>query len=161
MMFVRTAGEQDLEAIKALLSKAWHAAYDGIYSAQQVDEITGQWHSIAALRAQLTQPHSEFLVADDGKLLGGVAFAVAVDDGRLVWLRQLYVLPDQQNKGIGTLLLDELCQCFPQARTIRLELERENVAALEFYRARGFLLMDNQLKTMADDLAMVMMEKPL
>ncbi len=51
MMFVRTASERDLVAIRALLVETWHATYDAIYGAAKVTEITDEWHSIASLRA--------------------------------------------------------------------------------------------------------------
>lgn len=51
MMFVRTASERDLVAIRALLVETWHATYDAIYGAAKETEITDEWHSIASLRA--------------------------------------------------------------------------------------------------------------
>ncbi|TKT79197.1 GNAT family N-acetyltransferase [Aquamicrobium sp. LC103] len=137
-MFVRTASERDLDAVRALLVETWHDTYDGIYGAERVTEITDDWHSIASLRARLTRPHSEFLVADDGKRLGGMAFADATDEGRTVMLRQLYVRPGFQGRGIGGLLLDEIESCFPEAGKLRLEVEEANAKAVAFYLAQGF-----------------------
>lgn len=159
-MFVRTAGERDLEAIKALLAEAWHVTYDAIYGPQRVNEITAEWHSMAALRARLTHPNSEFLVADDGESIAGVAFAAAVDDGKLVWLRQLYVRPEKQRNGIGTMLLEEVEQCFPEAHEIRLEVEKENTATVGFYRAWGFATIDTP-QPVQDGVSILVMEKPL
>lgn len=158
-MFVRTAGERDLEAIRTLLAETWHATYDAIYGPQRVNEITAEWHSMASLRARLTHPHSEFLVADDGKAIAGMAFAAATDDGKVVWLRQLYVLPERQGAGIGTMLLDEVEQCFPEARMLKLEIEQENAPATGFYRARGFAVADTP--AVQDEVSIVVMEKPL
>ena len=98
-MFVRTAGERDLAAVRALLVETWHATYDAIYGAAEVTEITDEWHSIASLKARLTRPNSEFLVADDGKRIGGMAFAAATADAKIILLNQLYVLPDCQRQG--------------------------------------------------------------
>ncbi|MGO4832940.1 N-acetyltransferase family protein, partial [Rhizobiaceae sp. 2RAB30] len=107
-MFIRTASERDLPSIRTLLVETWHATYDGIYGAERVTEITDRWHSIAALKARLVKPRSEFLVADDGKEIGGMAFASADADGRTVELRSLYVRPRHQGRGIGGLLLEEM-----------------------------------------------------
>lgn len=136
-MFVRTAGERDLEAVRALLVETWHATYDGIYGAERVDEITDEWHSIAVLRAHLSEPNSEFLVADDGETIGAVAFAQAKDDA--VLLRQLYVRPAMQGRGIGGMLLHEIQGSFPEARKVRLEVEPANERAVAFYLAQGFV----------------------
>lgn len=137
-MFVRTASERDLEAVKALLAETWHATYDAIYGVERVDAITAEWHSVASLKARLTRPNSEFLVADDGKQIAGMAFAAAASDADVVMLHQLYVRPERQGAGIGHLLLDEVEQCFPDARILRLEVEEANVLAVRFYLANGF-----------------------
>ncbi|RWA64097.1 GNAT family N-acetyltransferase [Mesorhizobium sp.] len=137
-MFVRTASERDLVAIRALLVETWHATYDAIYGVERVTAITDGWHSIASLKARLTRPNSEFLVADDGKRLGGMAFAAATTDPKIVLLHQLYVHRACQRQGIGTALLDEIEVSFPEANKLRLEVEEVNAAAIAFYRSQGF-----------------------
>ncbi|MCF6127383.1 N-acetyltransferase [Mesorhizobium sp. M7A.F.Ca.CA.001.07.2.1] len=138
-MFVRTAGERDLAAVRTLLVETWHATYDAIYGAAKVTEITDEWHSVASLRSRLTRPNSEFLVADDGKRIGGMAFAAATADAKIILLNQLYVHPDCQRRGIGQALLDEVEASFPEARTLRVEVEEANGGAIAFYRSKGFL----------------------
>lgn len=91
------------------------------------------------MKARLAKPSSEFLVADDGKRIGGMAFAEAVGDGGVVMLRQLYVLPSLQGRGIGGMLLDEIIESFPEAHRIRLEVEEKNTRAVAFYQANGFV----------------------
>lgn len=137
-MFVRTAGPRDLEAIRALLVETWHNTYDSIYGRERVDAICADWHSIAALQAQLDRPNSEFIVADDGEAIAGLAFASTLDDGKTVMLHQLYVRPGQQGRGIGGLLMDEIEAAFPVAGRLRLEVEEANAKAIAFYTAQGF-----------------------
>jgi ribosomal protein S18 acetylase RimI-like enzyme len=138
-VFVRTASERDLAAVRALLVETWHATYDAIYGVERVTEITNDWHSIASLKARIGRPNSEFLVADDGKTIGGMAYAAATTDPKLVMLHQLYVHPSFQGEGIGKMLLDEIEDSFPDARMLRLEVEAANTSALAFYRANGFV----------------------
>jgi GNAT superfamily N-acetyltransferase len=40
---------------------------------------------------------------------------------------------------IGQALLDEIEASFPEARTLRVEVEEANAPAIAFYRSRGFL----------------------
>ncbi|OWK20113.1 GCN5 family acetyltransferase [Mesorhizobium amorphae CCBAU 01583] len=138
-MFVRTASERDLAAVRALLVETWHATYDAIYGVERVTEIPDDWHSIASLRTRLTRPNSEFLVADDGKRLGGMAFAAATTEPKIILLNQLYVHPSCQRQGIGRALLEEVEASFPEAHTLRLEVEEANTVAIAFYRSNGFL----------------------
>jgi ribosomal protein S18 acetylase RimI-like enzyme len=137
-MFVRTASERDIEAIRELLVETWHQTYDDIYGPARVTEITDDWHSLLSLTARLTAPGSEFLVADDGKTIGGVAFATTTDDGKTMILHQLYVRPGLQGQGIGVMLLDEIESCFPDAGKVRLEVEEANAKAVAFYQRQGF-----------------------
>jgi ribosomal protein S18 acetylase RimI-like enzyme len=138
-VFVRTASERDLKAVRDLLVETWHATYDEIYGAERVTAITDDWHSLASLKRRLDQPNAEFLVADDGKELGGMACAAAEADGKSVMLRQLYVLPKFQGRGIGGMLLDEIIESFPDATLYRLEVEEANARAIGFYMSQGFV----------------------
>lgn len=137
-MFIRTAGARDLDAIRALLVETWHDTYDAIYGRERVNAITDDWHSIASLQARLDKPESEFVVADDGQQIAGMAFASAADEGKTVMLHRLYVRPGQQGRGVGGLLLDEIEQAFPDADKVRLEVEEANARAVAFYLAQGF-----------------------
>lgn len=135
-MFVRTAGERDLDAVRALLVETWHATYDAIYGPAKVTEITDEWHSVAVLKRRLIQPNADFLVADDGKHLGGMAYAAV--EGKTVTLHQIYVSPAFQGRGVGGMLLDEIIESFPDADRIRLQVEEANARAIAFYTAQGF-----------------------
>ncbi|HEY6632283.1 MAG TPA: GNAT family N-acetyltransferase [Rhizobiaceae bacterium] len=137
-MFVRTASERDLKAVRDLLVETWHATYDPFYGVERVTAITDDWYSMSALKRRLDQPNAEFLVADDGKQLGGMAFAAADALGKSVMLHQLYVRPGVQGRGVGGLLLEEIIESFPDATLFRLEVEEANTRAIGFYVAQGF-----------------------
>ena len=137
-MWVRTASRRDLEAVSKLLGTVWHHTYDAIYGADRVEEITAQWHSLSALEKNLAAPASEFLVADDGEIIAGVAFASQVTESE-VKLHQLYVLPQFHGKGIGKMLLEEVEESFFEAREFTLEVEVQNAAAISFYEKNGFV----------------------
>lgn len=136
-LFVRSASSGDLQTISDLLGETWHATYDPIYGHDRVSEITAEWHSPAVLADNLKKPNSEFVVADNGDTIAGMAFASALADG-VVMLHQLYVKPDWQGQGAGQLLLEEIIGCFADVQAIRLEVEAENTGAIAFYRRQGF-----------------------
>lgn len=140
MFFVRTAGEQDLEKVRALLGETWHATYDHIYGPGKVSELHVSWHSLASLKARLANKNSEFLVADDGKTIGGMGYAVmSTEMTKTVMLYMLYVSPRCQRQGIGRDIFAELETCFPDAKIMRLEVEPQNEPAIAFYKAHGFV----------------------
>ena len=137
-MFVRTAGERDVDKIRALLVETWQATYTPIHGAETVARINASWHGADALKGQIMRPDAEFLVADDGKLLGGMAYAFAEAGGKTVILRQLYVRPELQGRGIGSMLLDEIIESFADAHVFRLEVDEANPRAIDFYVSQGF-----------------------
>lgn len=138
-MFVRTAGARDIDAIVAASTEAFRDSYDALYGDARSVEISGRLLSKASLTAWLTRPNAEFLVADDGKEIGGCAVAAASDDGKLVSLHHLYVRPAHQGHGIGGALLDEVTDSFADADLIRVEVEAANIRAVSFFQSYGFV----------------------
>jgi ribosomal protein S18 acetylase RimI-like enzyme len=138
-VFVRTAGQRDIPALRVLLAQTWHATYDAFYGAETVDALIGRFHSPAALQAMLDRQRSDYLVADDGERLCGCAYAAATgDDARVVTLFQLYVLPELQGRGIGGMLLEEIEQSFFESERLRLDVEERNGRAVAFFETEGF-----------------------
>ena len=137
-MWVRSATEADLKAVNDLLVSTWHATFDDLLGREMVNAVTAQWHSIAVLKANLKKPYSEFIVADNGNGgIDGMAFASQSEEGKAS-LHQLYVRPDAQVQGIGTMLLAEIEMAFPGIRTMKLEVIERNTKAVNFYERKGY-----------------------
>ena len=79
-MWIRSADHEDLEDIRDLLERTWHATYDAVYGADKVRSINESWHSLEALRKRLNKPYSEFVIADDGEDILGMAYASLTDE---------------------------------------------------------------------------------
>jgi ribosomal protein S18 acetylase RimI-like enzyme len=139
MFFVRSASSRDNAAIREVLTETWRATYAQFYGAAKVEEIIAEWHSEAAIRAHLERPDGEFLLADDGRMIGGVAFASHSSETRTVTLHQLYVRPQCQGLGVGRDLFAEIETCFPGARKLALEVDPGNEPAIAFYKAHGMV----------------------
>ncbi|MDM9629457.1 GNAT family N-acetyltransferase [Rhizobium sp. S152] len=139
MYFVRTASERDLDKVRTLLVETFHATYDALLGAPKVDELVATLFSPAALKTRLTNKNAEFLVADNGKEIGGIGYAaMSTEMTKTVMLHLLYVRPSLQREGIGRDIFAELETCFPDAEIMRLEVEPRNEAAITFYRRLGF-----------------------
>lgn len=67
---------------------------------------------------------------DDAALTGLIAF-------REDWIDQLYVLPQMQDRGVGSQLLQKAQDAFTQ---LHLWAFQRNQAARRFYESRGFAL---------------------
>ena len=134
---IRSARADDIPAVSALLIAAWHATYDSIYGSVEVDEVTGRWHTVAVLSAQLDTPNTVFLVAEDHEGLLGTSYARRMEDG-VVMLDRIYLRPDVLGRGIGTQLIDATMATFQMASRVRLEVAPKNAPAIAFYQRHGF-----------------------
>ena len=163
VFFIRTASERDIEPVRSLLTTTWHATYDPIYGADKVNDMLALWHAPHALRERVAQKGGEFLVADDGKRIAGMAYAVMSSQmTKTALLYQLYVDPRFQRQGIGRDLFAELETCFPDADIMRLEVEPKNAVAIAFYEGVGFGEVD-RIERMAgvEGMPGIVMEKSL
>lgn len=139
MFFVRSASARDIAAIHKVLVDTWRATYAPFYGAARVEEIIADWHSEAAIKANLDRPGGEFVLADDGKLIGGIAFASYQPATKAVSLHQIYVRPECQGLGIGRDLFAEIETCFPDAQSLTLEVDPGNEPAIRFYKAHDMV----------------------
>ncbi len=139
LVTIRDAGPADIEAVRALLARTWHATYDAILGPEVVTETIARWHNPEALSRDIGGP--AFLVAETDGALAGTALASEAPAGT-VNLHRLYVDPAFQGQRIGARLLAAVTRRFPQAAEIRLEVEPRNAPAIAFYAAQGFRAVD-------------------
>ena len=67
-----------------------------------------------------------------------VGYAMAQLDGAEIVLYLLYIHPQWKGRGIGSALLDAIVADYPDAKAVRLEVLRDNVAAIAWYKTKGF-----------------------
>lgn len=59
--------------------------------------------------------------------------------GQVLWIEEIYVLPEYRGRGIGKAFFDFILKNKPdEVKRIRLEVERENEGAVRLYRSFGF-----------------------
>ena len=76
------------------------------------------------------------LAAYDGEELLGIIRTVG-DGATIVFVQDILVFPDKQRRGIGTALLKEILNRYPNVRQI--ELATDNTAkTVAFYKSMGF-----------------------
>jgi ribosomal protein S18 acetylase RimI-like enzyme len=91
-----------------------------------------------AMRIALSRWSStKILIATQGDMAVGYAMA-RVDHASEIVLYMLYVYPERKSQGIGSALLRAIVDSYAGAKAIRLEVLRDNLAAIEWYKAQGF-----------------------
>ena len=136
---IRPATSDDIGKVRNLLVATWHDTYDDLLGAERVTETTNQWHALDVLTTQAARPNASFLVASQSGEAVGHAFAVE-QDGDILLLSRLYVLPTCQRQGIGEELLRATVRRHPGIKRVQLVVEARNAKALAFYGRHGFVV---------------------
>lgn len=76
------------------------------------------------------------LAAYSGEQLVGIIRAVG-DGASILYIQDLLVYPEHQRKGLGSRLLKEMLQCFPDVNQVVL-LTDDTADMIHFYEAAGF-----------------------
>jgi GNAT superfamily N-acetyltransferase len=128
---------EDLEKVKQLAHQIWPAHYTEIIGAEQVDYMLHNLYSLENLIKQLQQGDLFYLLEDRGVFLG-YASVKLLEDG--TWfLNKLYVQMSEQGKGRGRFLLEYLIQ-ENRIKELRLQVNRQNYKAINFYFKSGFII---------------------
>jgi GNAT superfamily N-acetyltransferase len=126
---VRPARVDEKDALARLLVRA----RNGMEYVPPVPE-----EHVPLIADDLAARHEEIWVAEEeGRLLGFLAIRRSVNHG---WetLEKLYVEPGEQNRGVGTALLDQAKALRPEG--LHLWVFQKNTAARRFYERHGFSL---------------------
>ena len=141
-MEIKKVGIEAIPLIQSIAKSTWAVAYKEIISAQQMDFMLDLMYSTASLQNQLQQKH-QFIVAYTEHIPAAFAAYAIKDLGAesIFKLHKIYVLPDQQAKGIGKSLLQFILDDISAkgAKYLQLNVNRQN-KAIEFYKKLGFAI---------------------
>lgn len=137
MLHIRTALEIDIPVIIDLAWQVWPHTYSGILSSSQISYMMDLFYSEPALQKQMADGH-RFILAYEDEVPVGFASFNQVQPG-LFKLQKIYVLPSQQGRGTGRLLVDHVLEEARKAGAVGLQLNvnRDNKARF-FYEKLGF-----------------------
>ena len=132
---IRPAELRDLGCLVALLETLFALESDFSFNASAQE---------AGLRLLIKSPKDVLLVADhDGEAIAMVSVQTLIstaEGGKVGWVEDLVVAEPHRGGGIGARLLEWVESWSVQQGLTRLQLlvDRHNVAALDFYRRRGW-----------------------
>jgi ribosomal protein S18 acetylase RimI-like enzyme len=141
MFDVRPCRLADIQTVSRLLKASWHATYDAILGERLALRRGRQVYSTVNLAiwialSRLSSRPMKIRIATRGDRAVGIAMARKEGPGIVLYM--LYVDPEQKGQGIGSALLQVVTASYPEATSIRLEVLRDNVAAIAWYKAQGF-----------------------
>ncbi|MCS6935739.1 MAG: GNAT family N-acetyltransferase [Chitinophagales bacterium] len=130
------ATQDDIPSIIKLAQQIWRAYYPAIIGLAQVEYMLAQRYTEKEITSQMQAGERYYVALGDNQMVG---YASLRADSDAWFLHQLYVLPSHFGFGIGTGFLHFL---FHEAgyRTIRLQVNRKNIRAINFYFKNGFVI---------------------
>ena len=137
-MEIKVATIDDVADINAIAHKVWYAHYPSIITMQQIDYMFDRMYSLPSLEEQLDKGHT-FLVAAVNNVPCGYAAFYKLDDDSY-FLDKLYVDTSLHRKNIGGFLLEEVINMCEEMKILRLQVNRKNIKAVNFYFKNGFVI---------------------
>lgn len=137
---IRNANENDIAVINQLATKIWHDHYPGIITVEQINFMLDKMYSHKVIEEQMQNGYI-WLLASDNKTPLGFLSCNKVNEGNY-FLNKLYIDTTNQQKGIGGLLLKTCIGMCDGINAMRLQVNRKNVKAINFYFKNGFVIED-------------------
>lgn len=135
---IRKMKKKDIGEVHQVARESWRATYAGIIPEEIQQRFIDRAYSSDMLKIRMKR--SILLVAEENNRIAGFANFSPVRDG-VSELIAIYLLPDFQRKGLGSRFLKEgIGMLSPQE--LRLNVEKQNEAATDFYRSKGFEIME-------------------
>jgi len=142
MISIRSATFSDLAVVHDLAHQIWPHVYGDILSPGQLKYMLEEIYSMSSLQNQLTSLHHNFiLVLKDSIPVGFASFSPKEKNSTTYRLHKIYILPEQQGKGIGKFLLGYIINFIKSlgATCLELNVNRYNKARF-FYEKQGFTI---------------------
>lgn len=137
-ILIRSAAAQDVFAISELANRIWRKHYPSIITNEQIDFMLEKMYSAQSLRDQINKAY-HFLIAQEKEDIIGYLSLLKRNGGNY-FLDKLYVDTERQKRGVGKLLLNYATKEITDKFQIRLQVNRKNHKAINFYFKEGFVI---------------------
>lgn len=140
----RAVTPADIETVRRLADRIWHACYPGIITTEQIRYMLGWMYAPHKLAGELARGVTYELIERAAEPVGYLAHELQ-SGGRTLHLNKLYLLPELQGQGLGQLMLRRVLGAAQQAGATQVELRvnRSNVQAVRAYERAGFQIVES------------------
>jgi len=137
---LREATSADIPLIQGIARATWPVSYADMISPAQIAYMLDLMYGTSALEAQFgPKGHRFFIAEQDGTPIGFAGFEHGYQGMPRTRLHKLYVLPEAQGRGVGSVLLEALTTEARKAADTAIELNvNKHNRAKAFYQRHGF-----------------------
>lgn len=136
---IRKMSKKDINDVQNVAKKSWNATYQGIIPEDVQNRFLKVAYSDEMLKKRLDQ--IIFVAEHDEKIIGFINLK-ETEQPNTYDLSAIYILPDYQGKRIGSRLIAHSIEPIKNFEKIFLEVEKDNINAVNFYRKLGFKIVD-------------------
>jgi diamine N-acetyltransferase len=129
--------EKDIIVIEQLAHKIWSEHYPGIISIEQIEFMLSNRYSAEVIAKQMKSGEKFFLAYQDDVPVAYASFELKGDH---YYLHKFYVDVSEHRGGIGHNFFNYLLQQMDNSKPIRLQVNRQNYKAVNFYFKEGFTI---------------------
>ena len=153
MIIVKKVGAEAIPFIKNLANIIWPATYSELITPQQVDYMMELTYSASSLQKQIAKGQQFIIAFDEEKPVAFASYSVKENIPSVFKLHKIYILPNQQGKGIGKQLISYIKEDIAPVTSLQLNVNRNN-KALQFYQKIGFKIIAEEDIAIGDDFYM-------
>jgi diamine N-acetyltransferase len=137
MFTIKKADLTDISLIRELTYQVWPQTYANIISEEQIDYMLDLMYSEESLKEQINNGAQFIIMYENNTPVGFASYQETAP--ALFKLNKLYVLPSQQGKGTGKLLVEHIITAVKKlnGEALQLQVNRRNKAKF-FYEKLGF-----------------------
>ena len=142
MIVIQSNTDSNFTSIRAIAQEVWPIAYGAILSEAQLVYMMEMMYSIPSLQKQANEKANHFILAvEDDTPVGFAGYELDYNQTKKTKIHKIYILSNQQGKGIGRLLINYITQEARQnnQEALLLNVNKNNVAR-HFYEKLGFLI---------------------
>ena len=165
---VRQVSLNDIGQLQEIGRQTFYETFAGSNSEDDMQNYLDESFSEPKLRAELTDPNSEFYFAIlDDKVIGYLKLnfgqsQTELKDDKALEIERIYVLKEFHGKKVGQILYDKSIEIAKQknADYVWLGVWEQNPRAINFYKKNGFVEFDKHIfKLGGDEQIDIMMKK--
>lgn len=145
MIEIVQIGKEEVATVRELAHQIWPTTFAEILSKDQIEYMLNWMYDEAHLREQISHGQLYYLIREYNTPKGFIALEPNFPKEDVLRIHKLYVLPEEQGKGYGRLLINHAIDLAFDlgAKSLHLNVNRFN-KSVEFYRHLGFVIVQEE-----------------
>ena len=136
MVIFKEMTEEELKGLKKLAAPIWRECYDGVVEPYHTEMLIEKYFEYENIKTFKKEGMIYENVLLDGVKIGFIAYLINTDH---LYLDKLYFLKEYRGKHLSHHIFEHLSKT--GAMPIRLNVNRNNLTAVNAYKANGFKIL--------------------